>query len=148
HLIWLPADGAAVGFSGTRGDIEVSYTVVSVIIIAVWMLALAVFGTRGMRVIGSGAQEYRLVADATARVFGGVAIVAFLFKVDLARGYVLISFPLGLIVLVLSRWMWRQWLGVRRRAGDYVSRVLLVGSEASVEAIARVLARNPEAGYL
>lgn len=147
QIAWLGLDSSAMGFSGSRGDIAVSYTLVSVVIILGWMVALELFDTREHRNLGVGTQEYRGVADATIRWFGIVAIVAFLFKVDLARGYILIAFPLGLMVLVFSRWMWRQWLGVQRRAGRFVSRVLLVGSTSSAITIARELKRNPEAGY-
>lgn len=147
QLAWLGLDSSAMGFSGSRGDIEISYTLVSLAIIVGWMVALALFDTREYRNLGVGTQEYRGIADATIRWFGLVAIVAFLFKVDLARGYILMAFPLGLAVLVFSRWLWRQWLGVQRRAGRYVSRVLLVGSVDSAATIARELQRHPEAGY-
>lgn len=147
QLAWVGLDQSAMGFSGSRGDIAVSYTVVSLVIIAGWMIALELFDTRAHRNLGLGTQEYRGVADASIRWFGIVAIVAFLFKIDLARGYILIAFPLGLGVLVFSRWMWRQWLGVQRTQGRYVSRVLLVGSTSSAVTIARELQRNPAAGY-
>jgi exopolysaccharide biosynthesis polyprenyl glycosylphosphotransferase len=111
------------------------------------MTALAIYDTRGARVIGVGSTEYRLIADSSVRVFGLLAIAAFLFHVDLARGYVLIAFPVGILVLLLSRWIWRQWLVAQRKHGNYSAKVLLVGSPASVLHIARELARSPEAGY-
>jgi len=126
----------------------VSYTIFSVSLIAAWTLILGVYGSRGYRVLGTGTQEYKQTADATVRLFGLVAIIAFLFQIDIARGYILIAFPLGLGVLMLSRWMWRLWLGVQRLDGRFSSRVLLVGSEASATHLARELARQPEAGYL
>lgn len=147
QIVWLGFDGTALGFSGSRGDLAVGYTLVSVVIVAAWMLALRLFDTRSFRVLGVGSQEYRAVAGATVRLFGAVAIVAFLVKLDLARGYILMAFPLGLLVLLFSRWMWRQWLGVQRREGGYASRVVLVGSAESAATIARELARNPEGGY-
>ncbi|MRG60428.1 exopolysaccharide biosynthesis polyprenyl glycosylphosphotransferase [Agromyces sp. CFH 90414] len=144
---WVGLDRTASGFSGSRGDITISYTVVSLVIVAAWMLALELFDTRSPRVLGVGTQEYRGIADGAVRLFGLVAIVAFLFKIDVARGYILIAFPLGVLVLLLSRWTWRQWLGMMRRRGQLASRVLLVGSEATVTTIAREFARMPEAGY-
>src|SRR5690606_34359652 len=64
-----------------------------------------------------------------------------------ARGYLLISLPAGVLVLVLERWLWRQWLTAQRSVGEYSARVLLVGSRESVAQIARELARNRNAGY-
>lgn len=147
QIVWLGLDSSAYGITGPREQITISYSAVSIAIIAAWMLALELFDTRSMRVLGVGSQEYRAIADASIRLFGIVAIVAFLFKLDLARGYILLAFPLGIATLVFSRWMWRQWLVARRRTGEYTSRVLLVGSSESATTIARELARAPEAGY-
>ncbi|WIE76140.1 sugar transferase [Curtobacterium sp. MCSS17_007] len=152
-LIWVVfgVQIAWLGFSSdlatNTADLRLSYFAISVVVIAVWMIGLAVYDTRGPRVIGVGSTEYRLVADSSVRVFGLIAIAAYLLRVDLARGYVLIAFPVGILVLLLSRWMWRQWLVAERRHGGYSARVLLVGSTASVLHIGRELARSPEAGY-
>ncbi|ARJ06120.1 polyprenyl glycosylphosphotransferase [Cnuibacter physcomitrellae] len=148
QIAWFGLDSADVAFQGNEGELAVSYTAISVILLVAWMTALSVYGTREPRAIGTGSQEYRLIADGALRLFGLLAIVAFLFQINLARGYVLIAFPLGLVVLVFSRWMWRQWLGVQRARGHYTSRVLLVGSPTSVDYFARELNRQPEAGYL
>ena len=147
QIVWLGLDSSVYGVSGPTDRITISYTSVSFAIIAAWVLALELFDTRSVRVLGVGSQEYRAIADATIRLFGIVAIVAFLFKLDLARGYFLIAFPLGLATLIFSRWMWRQWLVVKRRNGQYSSHVLLVGSSESAATIGRELARAPEAGY-
>ncbi|WP_255424723.1 sugar transferase [Agromyces sp. LHK192] len=146
QIAWLGLDYAVSGFSGAN-DIPLSYTVVSFVIVAAWMIALELYDTRSPRVLGVGTQEYRAIADSALRLFGLVAIVAFLFRLDLARGYILIAFPLGVLVLLLSRWTWRQWLSMMRRRGQLSSRVLLVGSWSSVVTIARELTRAPEAGY-
>jgi exopolysaccharide biosynthesis polyprenyl glycosylphosphotransferase len=144
QIAWLGIDS---NLATNENDLRLSYTGISLLVIAVWMIALAMYDTRGDRVIGVGSAEYRLVADSSVRVFGLLAIAAFLFHVDLARGYVLIAFPLGILVLLLSRWMWRQWLVAQRRSGNFSAKVLLVGSTASVIHIAGQLARTPEAGY-
>ncbi|WP_066039236.1 sugar transferase [Herbiconiux solani] len=147
QIAWFGFDSTNVAFSQNVGDLAVSYTAISIIVLAAWMVYLQIYGTRGYRVIGTGTQEYRLLADATIRLFGSVAIIAFLFRIDFARGYILIAFPLGLLVLIFSRWMWRQWLGVKRAQGTFTSRVVLVGSIASVVHIARELNSRPQAGY-
>jgi exopolysaccharide biosynthesis polyprenyl glycosylphosphotransferase len=144
---WVRFDESVMGFSGSRGDIEISYTLVSLVIVVAWMIALDLYDTRSTRVLGVGTQEYKGIADSALRLFGLVAIVAFLFKVDIARGYILIAFPLGVATLMFSRWMWRQWLGVVREKGEFSSRTLLVGSPESAAVIARELLRHKEAGY-
>ncbi|OII38161.1 polyprenyl glycosylphosphotransferase [Curtobacterium sp. MMLR14_010] len=144
QIAWL---GFSSNLATNTADVRLSYFGISIVVIIVWMSALALYDTRGDRVIGVGSAEYRLVADSSARVFGLLAIAAFLLHVDLARGYVLIAFPIGILVLILSRWIWRQWLVAQRKHGDYSAKVLLVGSPASVLHIGRELGRSPEAGY-
>ncbi|MDM7887442.1 sugar transferase [Curtobacterium sp. RHCJP20] len=144
QIAWLGLDS---NLATNTADLRLSYTGISLVVIVVWMAALALYDTRGNRVIGVGSTEYRLVADSSVRVFGLLAIAAFLLHIDLARGYVLIAFPIGILVLLLSRWMWRQWLVAERKHGGYSAKVLLVGSTSSVLHIARELARTPEAGY-
>lgn len=145
---WFGVTTSDVTFSGSLSEVAFSYTAISVFLVTSWLAILGVFGSRSYRVLGTGPQEYRLVLDASVRLFGLVAIVAFLFKIELARGYILIAFPLGVLTLLLSRWIWRQWLGVKRLRGEYSSRVLVVGSESSTLHLARELARQPMAGYL
>lgn len=144
QIAWLGIDSR---LATNQSELRLSYTGISIIVIVVWLAALAVYDTRGSRVIGLGSSEYRLVADSSARVFGLIAIAAYLLNVDLARGYVLIAFPVGIVVLLISRWMWRQWLVAQRKSGGYSARVLLVGSTASVLHIAGELNRTPAAGY-
>ncbi|MGD8168346.1 sugar transferase [Herbiconiux sp. P16] len=147
QIAWFGFSSAALDVGDNSSQLAISYTAISVVILAAWLIVLSVYGTRGRRVVGTGTQEYRLIADATLRLFGLVAIVAFLLQVDLARGYILIAFPIGLGVLMFTRWMWRQWLGVQRSKGEYTAKVLLVGSTASAVHIARELNSRPDAGY-
>lgn len=146
QILWLGWGQNDVVSSGGTVP-EVSYWVFSGILVTVWMIALSLVDSRSDRVVGVGITEYVRVARASFGVFGAIAILAFLLRFDVARGYLLIALPLGVILLVLTRWMWRQWLIAQRKMGSYAARVLLVGSRQSVAAIARELGRAPQAGY-
>lgn len=126
---------------------DVSYWLFSAGLIVSWMWALSLIDSRDYRVIGAGTTEYIRVVHASIGLFGIVAILAFLSRVDVARGYLLIALPFGILVLLVERWMWRLWLVAKRASGDYSARVLLVGSRESVAQIARELGRSPSAGY-
>ncbi|MEA9999650.1 sugar transferase [Cryobacterium sp. RTS3] len=147
QFFWFGLDSADLSIGRSSLDLAVNYTTVSVVLIVCWMLMLTIYGSRGYRVLGTGPDEYKLIANASLRMFGLLAIVAFLFKVDVARGYILIAFPLGVVVLVFARWMWRQWLGVQRERGTFSSTVLLVGSVHSATHLANVLSSSTQAGY-
>jgi exopolysaccharide biosynthesis polyprenyl glycosylphosphotransferase len=148
QIAWFGTLNAELNVEKYTGGFGLNYTLVSLVLIGSWWTILTMFGTRDTRVIGTGNNEYKRLVDATIRLFGVVAIIAFLFKLDLARGYIVMALPIGSLALLASRWMWRQWLSAQRMRGQYSSRVLLVGSRVSVTAIARELRRLPEAGYL
>lgn len=145
---WFGFQTTDVSFRGDVGALAISYWAISVGLIVAWMSILGIFGSRGYRVLGSGPEEYKLIANASMRLFGIIAILAFLLRIDIARGYILVAFPLGMAVLAFSRWIWRQWLGAQRVGGSYSSRVILIGSEESSRRIAKELSKHFVAGYL
>lgn len=125
----------------------ISYLALSVIIVAGWIIALTINSSRDRRILGIGSLEYKRVFDASFGVFAILAAGALLLKLDLARGYVLVAFPLGLLLLGAGRWFWRQWLVRQRLKGDYALLSILVGSRESIGYMADQLARFPYAGY-
>ncbi|AXA97831.1 polyprenyl glycosylphosphotransferase [Microbacterium sp. PM5] len=147
QIAWFGLGNAQLAIRDDARISDISYWVFSVILVVAWLGALSWSDSRSIRVLGSGSNEYLRVVDASVRLFGVIAIVAFLTKVDVARGFLLISLPVGVAVLLWTRWLWRQWLIMKRKTGDFSARVLLVGSEESVAQIARELIRTPSAGY-
>ena len=148
QLFWFGLSAPPVQVIPDDVTSPLSYFSFSVILIAAWMLALAAYDTRDRRVVGIGSMEYKRIFDASMRLFGLLAITAVLLQLDLARGYIVTAFPVGMVLLVASRWAWRRWLVRQRHAHKFSSRALLVGSVASVTDIADLLARYPFAGYL
>lgn len=114
QIAWFGAGWATVAAEEDSRINELSYWAFSAMLIVAWMWALSFTDSRSYRVIGTGSQEYIRVAVSSFRLFGVIAIVAFLTKVDVARGYLLISLPLGIVTLILGRWVWRQWLIMKR----------------------------------
>ncbi|TFC61644.1 sugar transferase [Cryobacterium sp. TMB1-7] len=127
-------------------DFTIGYTLVSLGLIAFWMLALEYYATRDHKTIGTGSTEYKRILDASARIFGFTAIIVFLLKVDLARGYFLTALPIGLILLLLGRWGWRQWLVRRRLEGRYVHRTIVVGERDKCVHVVVGIRRDMAAG--
>ena len=125
----------------------VSYGLISVVLAATWLLTLELFRAREGRVLGSGAEEYRRVARGSFALFGTVAIVAFLLKLDLARGYLAVALPVGVVLLLVERRIWRLWLTRQRMRRQYLSTVLVVGSHRAALAMAKIFERDRGAGY-
>lgn len=125
-----------------------TYLEVSAVIAGAWMTALSINHSRSERVLGSGAEEYRRVWLGTISVFGAVAIVSMLFKLEIARGYLMIALPVGAVLLLFFRWLGRRGI-VRARAkhGHCITKLLVVGSVPAVCDLTTSLAREPWSGY-
>ncbi|MEI8082064.1 MAG: sugar transferase [Actinomycetes bacterium] len=127
---------------------SITYTEVSIAIAIGWMAALAINGARSTRVIGSGIEEYRRVWWATVSAFGTVAIISMLFKLEIARGYLLVALPLGVVLLLTSRWVARKVvIRERKNHGKCITRLLVVGSPQAVRDLTLSFSRAPGSGY-
>ncbi|WP_461172274.1 sugar transferase [Arthrobacter sp. Z1-9] len=127
---------------------EVNYLWLSVGLGVAWWVMLGAWSTRQSRILGSGPDEYKRVAAASLWLFGMVAIFSYVFRVDTARGYVGIALPVGLVGLLLARWLFRQHLHVDRQKGGSMSRLLLLGGPGAIAHLAASLHRSKQAGYL
>lgn len=143
YLVRFEADGAArVG-----GEFSPSYLVVSVTLMAAWVAALVLARTYDHRIIGTGPAEYQRVWSASWRLGALVAIVAYMLRMEIGRGYLGFAFPLGLTLVFLSRFTWRQWLHRRRARGEFQTRVLVVGHLRKAAVLVDELRGAANAGF-
>ncbi len=136
--------GQQVAVSGLP---PVSYSVASAILVLGWMVCLHLQRSYDGRLVGHGVQEYRAAFRASTALFAGLAITAFALRLDFARLYVLVAFPLGTLLVLGGRWTARRWLVAQRRQGHMSDRVLLVGDREHVAGLVEALRRTPDAGY-
>lgn len=130
------------------GSVEAPYTVVTVVLIVGWWLALGAWGARDQNVLGHGPEEYKRIVTASLWLFGAIAIGSYVLQLDTARGYVAVALPLGVCALLISRWVLRKLLVRARIDGLHVRRVLLLGAPESAAHLSKQLVRNPSAGYV
>ncbi|WP_317451455.1 sugar transferase [Gordonia jinghuaiqii] len=130
-----------------NGAIAAPAILVSALLGAAWILALRGFHTLDRRIVGGGSQEYSRVVSACLCVFGGLAILDLLFRLNIARGFLALALPVGTAGLLLTRWAWRQYLTSKRVAGKHVERVLVVGDPKSAEPVIKRLIQDPGLGY-
>lgn len=114
---------------------------------AAWLVALSLTRSYDVRVFGSGPTEYHRVFDASWKVFSLLALAAFLLQRPGARTYLLVAFPVGVLVLLVGRWAWRAWLHHRRSAGEYETAVLAIGLRDQAERLIREMNDRPRSGY-
>lgn len=119
----------------------------SFLLIIVWSALLGIYHTRDSRVVGVGVTEYMGVVHATTLVFVLVAIGFAVVGAGIPRGHFMVAFPLGIIGLMLSRWLWRKWLTRQRTFGHYLSHAIVVGDRKDVEYVIGQIDRNTGAAY-
>ncbi len=126
----------------STGPLSIPYLLLAVVAAPAWVLTASLGGAYDRRYYGWGTEEYRRVFDSAVRYFMLVALLGFLFKLDVARGFVAIAVPLATGLTLLGRYVLRRWLHRMRRHGRFTKRVLVVGSP-SASREARVAAPRP-----
>ena len=122
-------------------------TATSLLLAIAWLVALSVFESRDISLVGVGSEEYRRVVSATMWVFGAVAVVSLVLQTQVSRGYLVIALPVGLVALVVGRHLLRRNLIKRRNRGEFITRVVVLGSADSVDVLCTHLGRSTPAGY-
>jgi exopolysaccharide biosynthesis polyprenyl glycosylphosphotransferase len=113
-----------------------------------WIVMLAMFGTRATTIVGSGSTEYVRVAHASGFAFGIVAIAFVAFQWPGARAQLMLALPIGLVALLANRWAWRRWLHRKRQFGHFTSRAIVTGTCDDIEYVIRQLDRAGRLGYV
>jgi len=147
-IIWAVIGAQLVRFGTSSGEADgpqtstfgLDYALVAVVLIVLWLVALRVHNAYDPRLFGHGPEEYRAVATATVRLFATLAIISYLFKLELARGFLLVALPFGLAGLFLARWIWRRWLGAQRAEGRLCDAMVVVGDRGHLAGLIAALA--------
>ena len=113
----------------------------------VWLLSCAATRSYELRFLGTGSEEFKRVFDAGIRLLASVAVVCLAVKIDVARLYVVIIFPLAVVLTLLMRYAARHVLHRLRNEGRCLHRVVVVGRERSCAELVRQLKREPYAGF-
>ncbi|MCQ9163658.1 sugar transferase [Arthrobacter sp. STN4] len=148
-VIWAVVGAHLIRF-GLDGDNQVAgapYILITVLLPIIWWLMLDAWGSRQPRIMGSGPEEYKRVFAGSLWLFGALAIVSYAFQMDLARGYVGIAFPVGVVGLIAGRWVLRQHLAMARAKGGSTYSLLLVGGPHAVGHLVAALRSFPQSGY-
>ena len=117
------------------------------VLAAVWLWVLRLNRSRDRRIIGIGVTEYSRIVSASAVVFGLLAVVSYVGKLEFARGYLILAFPVGVAALLIGRFAWRQHLAALRRQGRCLMGAVVIGPYADVARVVSQLRTHTKAGY-
>jgi exopolysaccharide biosynthesis polyprenyl glycosylphosphotransferase len=112
-----------------------------------WLIFLSILQTRGDRVIGAGAREYALVAQASLLTFSISIFILFVINASFSRQIILTFFFFGFVFLVISRWLWRRQLNRLRRDSGWKENVVLVGQKKEVIKLGIELTNRYQSGF-
>ena len=79
QIVWFGTGTAAIAMRPNHFT-DISYWYASAALVLIWLWALSLADSRRYRVIGVGNTEYSRVLGSSFRVFGLIAIVAFLCR--------------------------------------------------------------------
>ena len=129
------------------GVTALTYSTFAVLLGVTWLALLWEYGAWDRKVLGSGNSEYKRVVNSTALLFGAIAIISYLGRAEVARGYLAIVLPVGLFGLLTGRVVARGWLRRQRVRGQLLDRVLVIGGHRRATELALHLSRTPSSGY-
>ncbi|GAA2064609.1 sugar transferase [Williamsia deligens] len=127
--------------------LEIPAVFVAALIAGFWVVLLHVTRVSDVRIIGTGPTEFSRLVSASLTLFGLLAIVDLLLKLNIARGFIALALPLGTLGLLLSHLLWRLHLKAMRRRRRCLNHVLVIGGERSARPLIAHLTRSPELGY-
>jgi exopolysaccharide biosynthesis polyprenyl glycosylphosphotransferase len=122
------------------------YLVLSIVLPLGWVVVAALNRAYDTRFVGFGAIEFQRIYLSFLHLTAAVAIVSYVTKADLARGFVMIALPATLVVDLIARYAARKWLHRRRWRGEALSSMVVVGSPDRVMHLERALRRDAYAG--
>ena len=147
-LAMLFAQWVRFGGAGYGPSASMLYTGYSLVLACLWLGVLNLHHARSASILGCGIEEYRRVVAASFWTFGVIAIVALLARLEIARGYLALAFPLGTIGLLIGRKLWRRRVRARRHAGECLTSVLAIGDRDAIAVLATELMNDPGDGYV
>jgi exopolysaccharide biosynthesis polyprenyl glycosylphosphotransferase len=112
-----------------------------------WLVIAAFSGAYELRVVGSGSEEYKRVLNTAVRYTAFVAITSYALQAEVARTVVLWALPATGIALLLTRHAVRVGLGVARKRGHAVRRVLVIGNQQPAFDMAARLTRDTAGAF-
>jgi exopolysaccharide biosynthesis polyprenyl glycosylphosphotransferase len=91
--------------------------------------------------------EFRRVVRATLSTVGATVIIGFVFKVGLARSWLVLTAVLAALTLTVGRTATRRYFGRLRARGRLLQPVVLVGANVEALAVCAMLVAEPGLGY-
>jgi len=137
----------AVFYQHEGSQIEFYRQIVFFPLAPIWLIVFKLFGLYNSKHLFSGMREYAQIFNACT--FGIMLVILFTFfdpTFVIARAWVVFSWVLVTVSVMLGRFLVRRLVQQMRVNGRFLTTVLIVGANDEGQAIARQLKENPKSG--
>ena len=139
--------GYLVRFGGEAGAPVLSPLLSVLLLPPVWGVAMLLSRAYEQRYLWLGPEEFRRVFSAAVMLLAALGTISWAFKLELARGFVVVVVPLAALLTLLQRYVQRLWLHAGRRRGSYQQTMMIVGHRSAVTALREQIDREAHHGY-
>ena len=120
-------------FAGSATQYErVLYVAITLIFPIAWVTVVLLNRAYEARFLGLGSEEFRRVLSASVITIALLGTVSWAFRLELARGFVLIALPATALFSLVGRYWARRLLQADRMRGTSVQRVVIMGPPGAV----------------
>ena len=112
-----------------------------------WLVLILMRGGYEVRYLGVGSEEFKRVVIATVTLLAAISIAAYVLPVAPPLRLVLPCLVMGLMLVLIGRWLLRVWLGKQRFLGRFQQSTLIVGDRLRAAGLAEAFAADPVAGF-
>jgi exopolysaccharide biosynthesis polyprenyl glycosylphosphotransferase len=120
---------------------------VVVLLPLLWLAVMLVARTYEQRFLWVGPEEFRRVFFAAALLLACVGTLSWAFRLEVARGWVVLALPLAAVLTMLHRGTQRIRLHRRRAQGQFQQTAVIVGHRNGISALHEQLKRGAGHGY-
>ena len=118
-----------------------------VLLPVIWVVSMLLARSYEERFLWVGAEEFRRVFFAAVMLVASLGTVSWAFRLEVARGFVIVAVPLAALLTLVQRYTQRQLLHRARGRGQHLQTTLLVGHRNAVAALDEQIHREAYHGY-
>jgi exopolysaccharide biosynthesis polyprenyl glycosylphosphotransferase len=126
---------------------NVDYTLITLLATPVWLVLFWLYGLYEPRQVLSPVSEFKQVFHGVLGGAVAILVADSLFKLNLARGWVLLVMVCGFVTIAGERLIVRKFLHFLRRRGSDVTRTIVLGTNHEARTVAKALQREAWLGY-
>jgi exopolysaccharide biosynthesis polyprenyl glycosylphosphotransferase len=135
------------GLDTSPAHIQLAAFWVGCLLPALWPIAMLLARTYEHRYLWVGAEEFRRIFGASMLLVASLGTVSWALKLEVARGFVVVTLPLLALLTLINRFSQRRWQRRERSKGRNRLTVMLVGHAEDVGTLKRQIERKAESGY-